>query len=246
MRHAPKPGHLPSSMARIPEGLGHLKPRFLEGLTPSERESVLAAAKQVRSPANSVVTHEGLPAEHLYLLLAGRARYFLLTAKGRKAILLWIPPGEIFGTGALVTPPTSYILSAETVSNSSMLVWDRATIRRLAVQCPRLVDNAFSQSFHYLTAYRAAHMALVSETGRERLAHVLISLAGGIGQKVAGGIELKIRNEELANEANITLFSASRLLTQWQRSGMVRKGRGKILLCSPELLLRGAAEDLSA
>jgi len=82
---------------------------------------------------------------------------------------------------------------------------------------------------------------LISGTARERLAHVPVSLASGIGRKVAGGVELKIKNEELANEANIILSTASRLLNQWQRGGMLLKSRGKILLRSPELLPRHAA-----
>jgi len=95
-----------------------------------------------------------------------------------------------------------------------------------------------SETHSYLVAYRAAHMSLVCDAAPERLAHVLTSLASGIGQKVAEGVELNIRNEELANEANVTLFTTSRLLSEWQRRGMLLKGRGKILLRSPELLLR--------
>jgi CRP-like cAMP-binding protein len=119
-----------------------------------------------------------------------------------------------------------------------VLVWDRATIRRLAAQCPKLIENVLPLTLHYLTAYRAAHIALLCGTARERLAHVLINLANGIGHEVRGGIELTIRNEELANEANITLFTTSRLLNQWQRAGLLVKSYGKILLRSPERLLR--------
>jgi len=75
----------------------NLRPRFLEGLTPSEIALVVAAAKQIRAVANSVITNQDRPAEHLYLLLTGRARYFFLTETGRKVILLWIPPGQTFG-----------------------------------------------------------------------------------------------------------------------------------------------------
>jgi len=218
--------------------LRNLGPRFFAGLTPAELESVLGAARQIKAVANSVITNQDHPAEHLYLLLTGRARYFFVTGEGRKVILLWIPPGEIFGMAAFLPAPYEYHVSTEVISNSSMLVWDRATIRLLAARHPRLFENALSLLIHYLAAYRAAHTALICGTAGERLAHVLVSLASGIGQKVAGGVELKIRNEELANEANVTPFTASRLLNQWQRRGMLLKGRGKILVRSPELLLR--------
>ena len=220
--------------------LRSLRPQFFEGLTPSELELVIAAAKQVWAMGNSVITNQDHPAEHLYLLLTGRARYFFVTETGKKIILLWIPPGQTFGGAALVASPNAYLLSVETVRNSSMLVWDRAKIKSLVSQCPRLLENHVSETYIYLVAYRAAHVSMIFETAPERLAHVLTSLASGIGQKVAEGVELNIRNEELANEANVNLFTTSRLLSKWQRSGMVRKGRGKILLRSPELLLRHA------
>jgi hypothetical protein len=35
----------------------------------------------------------------------------------------------------------------------------------------------------------------------------------------------------LANAANVTPFTASRLISAWQRSGAVKKSRGKLLLC---------------
>jgi CRP-like cAMP-binding protein len=221
--------------------LGNLRPSFLEGLPPDEVKSLLAVAKHRRASANSVLTRQEDPARHLFLLLTGRARYFFVTERGQKVILLWIPPGEIFGSAALLPAPTGYHVCTETVRNSSMLVWERATIRNLAERCPRLFENALYQTVQYLAAYRAAHRALICDTAQERLAHVLVSLANGIGENAEGGVELKIRNEELANEANITLFTASRLLNEWQRAGLLRKGRGKILLRDPERLLRHAA-----
>jgi CRP-like cAMP-binding protein len=89
----------------------------------------------------------------------------------------------------------------------------------------------------YLAWYLADHVALVCDTARERLAQVLIHLAGVIGQKVPGGIEFDVTNEELASAANITPFTASRLLSEWQSNRAIVRRRGKVLLQSPERLL---------
>jgi CRP-like cAMP-binding protein len=222
----------------IPAVLENLRPRFFEGLAAPELKSILAAAEYRRLPANSVITHQDQPAKHLFLLLTGRARYFFVTEKGQKVILLWVPAGEIFGMAAFHSPPIAYLSSTETARNSSMLVWDRDTIRSFAARQPRLFENALDIGVHFMTAYHAAHRALICGSARERFAHVLATLAGGFGHKVAGGVELDVKNEELANEANVTLFTASRLISEWQRGGMLRKSRGKILLRSPERLLR--------
>jgi len=104
-----------------------------------------------------------------------------MTGNGQKVILLWISPGEIVGMAALLEPPTEYLVSAETVREGSMLVWDRATIRSLTRRYPRLYKNALSEAHRYLIAYQAAHMALICSTAQERLARVLVSLASGIG-----------------------------------------------------------------
>jgi CRP/FNR family transcriptional regulator, nitrogen oxide reductase regulator len=57
-----------------------------------------------------------------------------------------------------------------------------------------------------------------------------------MGQKVAGGVEVYVRNEELANEANVTIFTVSRLMGGWQRQGLLVKSRGRVVLRLPEKL----------
>jgi CRP-like cAMP-binding protein len=213
-----------------------IRPRFLEGLAQAEINTIVSAAKQRRYLANSVIVNQGDPANYFFLLTSGRARYFYVTPDGRKTILFWLPPGEIFGGAALLSQPADYLLSTETVKPSSILVWDRATIRALVAHYPRLADNALWTMFDYLVAYRALHVSMTCHSARQRLAQVLADLATGIGQKVPGGIQLDVRNEELANEANVTPFTASRMLSEWQRQGVLRKSRGKILLRSPERL----------
>jgi len=214
-----------------------LKPRFLEGLAPADLKAVLAAAKQRRFLANSVITNQGDRANYLFLLISGRARYFYITPEGQKMLLRWLPPGEIFGGSALLARASDYLVSAETVRNSSLLVWDRATIRGLAAQHPRLLENALAIVSDYLDGYLAVHVSMTCHTARQRLAQVLVNLASGIGHKAPGGVELNVSNEDLANAANVTTFTASRLLSEWQRNGMLVKSRGRVLLRCPERLL---------
>ena len=214
-----------------------VKLRFFEGLGTRELEAIRLAAMERRYPASSVITNQGRPADHLYLLISGRARYFYITKNGRKTLLLWLTPGEILGSAAFLSRPSEYLMSTEAIKDSSFLVWESVVIRGLAVKYPKLVENALSMGSKYLGWYLADHVALVCDTARERLAQVLIQLAGVIGQKSPEGIEFDATNEELANAANITPFTASRLLNKWQREHAVEKHRGKLLVRSPGRLL---------
>jgi CRP/FNR family transcriptional regulator, nitrogen oxide reductase regulator len=224
------------SAPRIAAFPSELKSRFLEGLAPRDLEIIRKAATQRRYLVNSVITNHGNPADHLFLLTNGRARHFFVTQDGEKTLLLWLTPGDIFGGIAFLSKPRDYLLSTEAVKDSSVLVWDHSTMRRLAVQYPRLGENALLIAADYLTWYLADHVALTCRTARQRLAQVLVCLSGAIGQKGPDGVEFDATNEELASAANISPFTACRLLSEWQCDRAIVKRRGKILLRSPERL----------
>jgi len=215
------------------------KIELLEGLQPQEIDLILSAGRLRRFSPKSVMTRQGESADHLLLLWGGRARYFFETQNGKKLNLKPITPGRVFGGAALVSNDSSYLLSTEALRESVVLVWERPTIRALARRFKLLLENALLTALDHFDWYVSAYAALSSQPARERLARVLANLAPSIGQKVLGGIELHISNEELANSANITPYTASRLIGEWKRIGALRKQRGKILMRSPERLLLG-------
>jgi CRP-like cAMP-binding protein len=214
-----------------------LKPLFLEDLAPAEVAEVVAAARHRHFLANSVITNQGHPASHIFMVLTGGARSFFFTQAGQKLHIHSYPPGEMFGGMAMVSRPSEYIVSTEAVKNSHTLIWDRTTIRRLAIRFPRLVDNGLLIASNYVNLCIATQVALTCHTARQRLAGVLVNLASGVGHRGPAGVELTIRNEELAAAANVTPFTVSRVMSEWQRSGVLAKSRGKVLLPSPERLL---------
>jgi CRP-like cAMP-binding protein len=81
---------------------------------------------------------------------------------------------------------------------------------------------------------RVSTLPLDASSARERVAHVLLALAPLIGQKSPDGIELDVTNQELADSTNISPYTTSRLINEWQRTGALRKRRGKIFLGSLE------------
>jgi CRP/FNR family transcriptional regulator, nitrogen oxide reductase regulator len=215
-----------------------LRSPFLKGLTNGEVRSILESATIRQYRANSVVITQGDSADHLFLLADGCARLFFISDEGRKVLFRWLLPGEILGAAALLARPSYYLVSTEMVKNSAAFVWPHSTIRNLAARYPKLLDNTLPFANEHLKWFLSAHMALVSDTARERLAHVLLTLSGGIGQKVANGIRVDITNEQLANAANITPFTASRILSHWQRDGVIVKRRCAIVIRAPGQLFK--------
>ena len=203
----------------------------------SELDAVLSAASHRRFADSSVIVHQADPAERLYLLTGGRGRHFVLTGDGRKILLHWLTTGQIFGGAAITSSPSTYLASTEVLSASCALIWDRKTIRELVVRTHRLLENAFSIAVtEHIDWLIGAKVSLSADDAQSRVAHVLLSLACGIGKSSPGGVEISVGNEDLASAAGITQFTVSRILSKWQTEGILRKGRGRVILRQPELL----------
>ena len=228
------------SITNLPTG-EHLKPRLMEGLSKGEIGSILGAATFRRYASGTIVLNQDDPAEQFLLLRTGCARTFYITHEGRKVLLRWLQPGELLGGASLLPTPSAYIVSTEMVQDTSVFVWNRKKIRELTAHYPKLLDNALPYALDHLTWFLAAHLALISNTARERLAQVLMSLAQGIRSHIPRGLQLDITNEQLANAANITPFTASRILNEWKRSGAILKSRGTIIIHAPERLFLQAS-----
>jgi CRP-like cAMP-binding protein len=216
-----------------------LRSQFLDGLTQLDRKNILSSATERRFAANSVATNQGEPADHLFLLTKGCARHFFVTEEGKKLLLKWLVPGDLFGGRTILSSKCSYLASTEMVRDSSVFVWDRTTIRGLVERYPRLLENALLGASDYVEWHLTSHIGLACCTARQRVAQTLITLGHSVGQKAPGGIALDITNEDLANAANVTPFTASRLISEWQRRHVLEKRRGKVVLRWPERLLLG-------
>jgi CRP/FNR family transcriptional regulator, nitrogen oxide reductase regulator len=233
-------------MSANPDSLADLCLRspLFEGLALREIRSILAAGTPRRFLANSILYNQGEPVRSAYLLVEGRARYFYVTPEGQKIVFTTVAAGELLGAAALVRTMSSHNVSAEVLLHSRMVAWDKKTIRSLGVVYPKLIDNALSITAHYIGWLISAHVGLACHSAQLRLAQTLVNLASSAPGAASGGgrgVELAVTNEELAHAASVTPFTVSRLMSRWQRSGFLTKGRGKVLLRSPEGLFRSAA-----
>src|SRR6476620_2945742 len=114
-------GPIPSSYPQVPSlhshiasvADGNIKVRLFNGLDRAQRHAILATATHRHFTRETVVTHQGDPADRLFLLLRGSARFFFLTPNGQKFYLHWLSPGEIFGAASLITEEANFIVSTE-------------------------------------------------------------------------------------------------------------------------------------
>lgn len=211
--------------------------RFFTGLEKGETSVILAAATRQKFRGGEIIARAEEPASHLFLVRDGCVDYFVLTDDGREILLRRLVSGNIFGVGAFLSQPIGYVGTSKAVHTSEVFVWEHSVIRQLAKAYPRLGENALRTVLRYVALFAERHIALVSKPAQERLAFALTSLGSRAGHMVSTGVEVNIKNADLASLADVSFFTASRFLQEWERKGAVEKSRGKVLIRSPEKLL---------
>jgi CRP-like cAMP-binding protein len=218
----------------LPDGL---RPRILAGLGSEEFKVVLSIARHQTFTAPSVIVHQGDAAKRIFLLTSGQGVHFVINGDGHKILLHWLTAGQIFGGAAMLASPSQYLAGTEVQTDSCALVWNRQAFRELVSRFPVMLDNALSIAVTEHVAYQmAARISISTEDAPGRIARLLISLACGIGKDGDEGTEILVTNEDLARGTSLTPFTVSRVLAEWQRGGIVTKGRGKLILRRPGLL----------
>jgi CRP-like cAMP-binding protein len=185
------------------------------------------------------------PAEHVYMLDRGQVKLKQVTADGQEVILNVAGPGEIFGLIGFIEN-SHYPVSAEAATECLALSWDRPALTRLARDYPQIALNAMSQMAARVSDFQGQIRTLATERVERRLARVLLRLARQVGRKVEDGvlIDLSVSRQDLAEMSGTTLYTVSRILSQWERQGIIKAGRERVTIRWPHGLV-AIAEDLA-
>jgi CRP-like cAMP-binding protein len=213
------------------------KSKLFAGLDDAALRQIFRVAQSLRIEPKQNVTLMGARPDRLFLLQGGRARSYVLTESGSEVLLLWLVPGDIIGLVSLLANPPAYMANATTVTECNFLVWDHGTIHRLAKLFPQLSENGLRLALHYLGVYMKRHAGLLTENAESRLAQALLHLATKAGEVRPSGVAIDITNEQLGSLSDVSSFTASRLLSKWERDGKLSKQRGRVTLLSPESLM---------
>jgi CRP-like cAMP-binding protein len=210
--------------------------RLLAGIDPDARHIILAGSHRRTTRAKQVLFRTGEPAERLFVLGKGRVQFGRISSTGREIAIGILGPGDVFGLGSLLTR-YSYIGTAKVIGPGEVLVWTRDSLRRLAGKYPQLTSNALQIAADYVATLADRHEKLISETAEQRVAGALAQVGVQIGHPSPEGIEVDIKNEQLASLADVSTFTVSRLLQRWERDDAIKKRRGTVHIISPEKLL---------
>ena len=225
------------TLPRLDESLlKHLPPfsRLEEG----EIRTILDQATSRRYDEGATIFDEGAPAERFFLLLDGYVRVVRVTPTGEQVTALHIPAGQLLGIARAIGRET-YPATAMTATESIVLSWPTrlwdgfaSTYAGFATETYKTVGNRLGEIHN-----RVVEMA--TQQVEQRIANALLRLINQTGRKVSDGIEIDfpITRQDLSELTATTLHTASRLLSAWEKQGLVQSRRKRITVLDPHALV---------
>jgi CRP-like cAMP-binding protein len=217
---------------------------IFQGLDAAALQTILKAGRSREVAADSFFFHQGEPATLFYVLLQGRARLTQVTAEGHQIIVHYVGPGD--GLGIIVALSNMpYPVSAEAVEHCLALSWDTEQTLQLMMEHPRLALNGMKLIAHRFADLQDRYRELATERVERRVARALLRLVRQAGKRIEGGvlIDMPLSRQDLAEMTGTTLYTVSRILSNWEERGLVDGGRERVVLRNAHAVVT-IAEDL--
>ncbi|WP_022729090.1 Crp/Fnr family transcriptional regulator [Fodinicurvata sediminis] len=204
---------------------------LFRGLSRQALEDIWTQGFRKQVPNGTALFLQDDPVTALYVLIVGRLRVTQTTVEGAQVILRYLGPGELAGYVAL-SGAGSYPGSVTAVEDSHLLGWSRQAIRDLMERHSQVALNSVSVLGRRYQETQLRLRELSTEKVERRIAHTLLRLAGQAGRRTPEGIEIAfpLSRQDLAEMAGTTLHTASRILSNWEKQGLVLSGRRRIMV----------------
>lgn len=226
---------IPPALAQIP---------IFQGLTADALADVMRCSEFRHIERDCFFFMQGDPADCLYVLTEGRAKLCQLTPDGQQVILKFATPVQMIGALAIVGGD-AYPVCCAAVEDCRALAWSSKVLADLQERYPVMALNAARWMACHVRETQQLFTQLATERVERRVARTLLRLVNQMGHKETDGVHLDfpITRQDLAEMSGTTLFTVSRILSQWEKQGLIESGRERVTIKHPHGLVM-IAEDL--
>jgi len=206
-------------------------------LGPSQCKEIVAVAHEKEFARRQTIFLEGAPCKQVILVLSGCVKTTQLGPTGCEVILRLSGPGEL--VGALESYLSSNnLVTAKTTQATTALVWETAAFEHVSDRFPSLRRNTARLLGVRLQELEERFREISTQKVAPRLSQQLIRLSNQLRQHSKGALEISLSREELAQLTGTTLFTVSRLLSNWERQGIVSTRREAVVVRNLQALMQ--------
>ncbi len=186
---------------------------------------------------------QGDPAAYAYILVSGRAKLLQTNPAGQQVNLRTISEWQVFGALGAVRENATYPASAQALEQSTALAIKSDYLHEMMQTRPYLSFDLMKLMTGYIQEMQERYRELATEKVERRIARALLRLTEKMGVKTEDGyIELSFTRQDLAEMSGTTLYTVSRVLSEWERHGLVEAGRERVTIRNPHGIVQIAEE----
>ncbi len=163
---------------------------------------------------NSRIYDEGERANLAYKVVSGSIRAYKLLADGRRQIVAFYLPGDVFGLDV----GNEYTQFAESITSSTVLVVKRKLIFELARRDHKLANELREIAWEELRRSQD-HVLLLFKSAQGRVAGFLMDMTHSASG--ASSIQLPMWRHDIADYLGLTVETVSRMLMQFRRASAI-------------------------
>lgn len=199
---------------------------------PCEERHDLSRASVLRTyQRGTTLFHEEDPAEQLFVLVEGRVRVWLSSPLGASMTVHLAGPGDAPGLVSVIRA-TPFPATATVLETAVASTWPAERIRALAAEHPRfmsvVLDVMAARAHDMLQRLHEVSTLAVPQ----RVSRALMRMTDPRACD-AGPCRVAATRQELAELSATTLHTVSRLVSRWDRDGIVSAGRKCVTILDP-------------
>lgn len=183
---------------------------------------------------NAEIFGEGEQAEYLYRVVSGAVRTIRFSSDGRRQILAFHLPGDVFG----LEPGAKHTLSAEAIGEAEVSMVRRSLIDAAANEDVAAARALLTLMQRELLATQEHALVLGRRGAGERVAAFLLKLADRVTSSCE--IDLPMSRADIADYLALTIETVSRAFTQMERDRAIALPSSRHVIvrdrCALELL----------
>ena len=199
------------------------------GLGGADCANIVSSAHERDFARRQTIFFEGDPMQQILLLTSGCVKVTQFGQNGSEVILRLSGPGEVLGSIEQCSRATHYS-TAQALQASRVLMWEATVFESISERYPTLRRNTARILGDRLRELEERFREISTEKVASRLSSQLVRLLNQVGRRVNGYVEISLSREELAQLTGTTLFTVSRLLSQWEQRGIVSAKREAVLV----------------
>jgi CRP/FNR family transcriptional regulator len=208
----------------LPSGLSVTRLPEIDQLTTMKR----------RMPRGVAVYRAGDPFDSVYAVRSGAFKSVGVSSNGVEKITGFYLPGEVMGLEAINNARHDY--SAIALEDSEVCVIPFARLTELSLRIPELQQEIFRLLSRDIARDQGLMLLLGSMTAEQRLAAFLLSLSRRYQRLgyAADHFVLRMTREDIGNYLGLTLETVSRLMSRFQREGLLVAQQREVALTNSD------------